>query len=232
MTKAVILAGGRGIRLSPITDSIPKPMMPIGDKPFLYYLLEMLKKNKINEAVICVGYLKDKIMDYFGDGSRFGLRLEYSAEKEFLGTAGALKLAEGLLPEDFILLYGDSYLPIDYQRLLDSWAKYKSEVKALAVCYDNKPEIAGNNVFLDEAGFIRSYDKHRADKKMNYVEAGVILFKKDVLKLIPENKAVSLEEDVFPELIKQGSLKGYPVSQRFYDIGTPRRLEEIKGALL
>ena len=67
---------------------------------------------------------------------------------------------------------------------------------------------------------------------MNYVEAGVILFKKDVLKLIPEDKAVSLEEDIFPELIKQGSLKGYPVSQRFYDIGTPRRLEEIKGALL
>lgn len=230
MTKAVILAGGRGIRLSPITDSIPKPMMPIGDKPFLYYLLEMLKKNKINEAVLCVGYLKDKIMDYFGDGSRFGLRLEYSAEEEFLGTAGALKLAEGLLPEDFILFYGDSYLPIDYQALFDIWAG--SKARALAVCYDNKLEIAGNNVFLDEAGFIRSYDKHRADKKMNYVEAGVILFKKDVLKLIPEDKAVSLEEDIFPELIKQGSLKGYPVSQRFYDIGTPRRLEEIKGALL
>src|SRR3989338_4912246 len=105
MTKAVILAGGRGIRLSPITDSIPKPMMPIGDKPFLYYLLEMLKKNKINEAVLCVGYLKEKIMDYFGDGSRFGLRLEYSAEEKFLGTAGALKLAEGLLPEDFVLMY-------------------------------------------------------------------------------------------------------------------------------
>jgi NDP-sugar pyrophosphorylase family protein len=230
MLKAVILAGGRGERLKPITDSTPKPMIIIKGKPFLEYQLAMLKKNKINEILLCVGYRKDTIMEYFGDGSRFGLKIEYSIENQFLGTGGALKLAKKYLPADFILLYGDSYLPIDYVKLADAWSQSSSS--GLVVCYDNSLRIAANNICLNPDGSIASYSKRYPDGKANYVEAGVSILRKEVLNLIPEKRAVvSLEEEIFPALVKAGLLNGYPVNQRYYDIGTPGRLKEIEGIL-
>lgn len=230
MIKAVILVGGRGLRLSPITNSIPKPMIRIGEKPFLQYLLEMLSRNKICDIVLCVGYLKEKIIDYFGDGSRFGLRIEYSKENDFLGTGGALKMAKSLLTTDFILLYGDSYLSIDYVKLVSFW--FRCQAKVLVVCYDNNQKIALNNISLDDSCFITAYNKRVSDKSMNYVDAGVILFKKEIVENIPDNKFISLEEEIFPELIKQRYLMGYPTDQRFIDIGTPQGLKEIMRVLI
>jgi NDP-sugar pyrophosphorylase family protein len=229
MPKAVILAGGRGERLKPITDSTPKPMIRIKGKPFLEHQLELLKKNKISEILFCVGYRKDAIMDYFGDGSRFGLTIEYSIENGFLGTAGALKLAEDHLPADFILLYGDSYLPIDYLELAEFWAR--CSCNALTVCYDNSVKIAENNIYLAPDGRIGAYSKRNPVTQANYVEAGVSVLRKEILNLIPAGRAVSLEEEIFPVLIKAQQLNGYPTSQRYYDIGTPARLKEIEGIL-
>lgn len=230
MLKAVILAGGRGERLKPITDSTPKPMITIKGKPFLEYQLELLKKNKITEVLFCVGYRKDAIMDYFGDGSRMGLKIEYSIENRFLGTGGALKLAKKYLPADFILLYGDSYLPIDYTELARVWSE--CSCSGLVVCYDNSLGIDKNNVCLESDGRISSYNKRDPDINANYVEAGVSILRKEILQLIPVLRTVvSLEEEIFPALIKAGQLNGYPTSQRYYDIGTPERLREIEGAL-
>ncbi len=229
MLKAVILAGGRGERLKPITDSIPKPMVKIKGRPFLEHQLELLKKNKIGEILLCVGYRKDAIMDYFGDGCRLGLTIEYSIENGFLGTAGALRQARDYLPADFILLYGDSYLPIDYLELMEFWAR--CSCNALTVCYDNSVKIAKNNIYLDPDGRIGSYNKRNPVTQANYVEAGVSVLRKEVLHLIPAGRAVSLEEEIFPVLIKTQQLNGYPTSQRYYDIGTPEGLAEIGGAL-
>src|SRR3989338_1997571 len=116
--QTVILAGGRGTRLSPITNMIPKPMVTVKDKPFLEYLLLMLKRNSLEKILLCVGYLGEKIEVYFGDGRRLGMEIKYSYEKEPLGTAGGLKLAENLLEEEFLVLYGDSYLDIDYSAFI------------------------------------------------------------------------------------------------------------------
>ena len=229
MLKAVILAGGRGERLKPITDSTPKPMIRIKGKPFLEHQLELLKNNKISEILLCVGYRKDAIMDYFGDGCRFGLTIEYSIENGFLGTAGALKQAKDYLPADFILLYGDSYLPIDYIELIKFWAR--CSCNALVVCYDNSVKIAENNIYLGPDGRIGSYSKRNPVTQANYVEAGVSLLRKEVLNLIPAGREVSLEEEIFPVLIQAQQLNGYPISQRYYDIGTPGRLKEIEGIL-
>ena len=116
--QAVILAGGKGTRLSPITDTIPKPMAMVNNRPFLEYMLLMLKRNSFKKILLCVGYLGEKIEAYFGDGNRLGIVIKYSYEKELLGTAGALKLAENILEEEFLVLYGDSYLDIDYRAFI------------------------------------------------------------------------------------------------------------------
>lgn len=110
--QTVILAGGRGSRLVPLTDDIPKPMILIKDRPFLEYMILMLKRNFLKKILLCVGYLGHKIEDYFKDGHRWGVQIRYFYEKELLGTGGALKLASDLIEEKFLLLYGDSYLDI------------------------------------------------------------------------------------------------------------------------
>jgi NDP-sugar pyrophosphorylase family protein len=229
MLKAVILAGGRGERLRPLTDGVPKPMLKIKGKPFLGHQLELLKRNNITDILLCVGYLKETIIDFFGDGRRFGLKIEYSVEDGFLGTAGALKQAQGQLSGDFILLYGDSYLPIDYGALADFWLECRCS--GLVVCYDNTLSIAKNNIYMDTDGRINSYNKRNPDSRANYVEAGVSVLKKEILQFIPEAKPVSLEEEIFPVLIKKQQLMGYPTGQRYYDIGTPERLRDIEGVL-
>ncbi|MFA5157408.1 MAG: nucleotidyltransferase family protein [Candidatus Omnitrophota bacterium] len=228
--KAVILAGGRGERLRPLTDAVPKPMIRIKGRPFLEHQLELLKKNGITSFLLCVGYLKEAVIDHFGDGSRFGLKIEYSTEGSFLGTAGAIKQAEGLLPGEFILLYGDSYLPIDYAALVDAW--FKRDCSGLVVCYDNSLHIAQNNIYLSPDNRIISYNKRSPDSRANYVEAGVSILKKEILGLIPPAGQVSLEEEIFPLLARDGLLKGYPTSQRYYDIGAPERLKSIEEVLL
>lgn len=229
MFKTVILAGGKGERLRPLTNSVPKSMIKINSKPFLHYLIELLKGNQITNFVFCVGYLKEKIMDDLGDGSRFGIKIEYSIEKDFLGTGGALKNAKGYLPDRFMLLYGDSYLPIDYAKLNEFCLMYNQE--GVVVCYDNNEKIAENNISIDKTRMVTRYNKRNPDKDMNYLEAGVLVLKKEVLNLIPEGRAVSLEEEVFPILIKEKQLLAYPVSQRFYDIGTSVRLRQIEEVL-
>ncbi|MBU1125899.1 MAG: NTP transferase domain-containing protein, partial [Candidatus Omnitrophica bacterium] len=178
MRKAAILVGGRGERLGALTDAIPKPMADIKKRPFLEYQLALLKKYQISEIVLCVGYLKDAILGYFGDGSRFGLRIEYSIENDFLGTGGALKQAAGLLSDEFLMLYGDSFLPIDYTALCAEWEK--SSTEAMVVCYDNHECIAENNIYLDPQGLVQSYNKRTPDKRANSVEAGVSVLKKEV----------------------------------------------------
>lgn len=229
MLKAAILAGGRGVRLRPVTDAIPKPMIEIRGRPFLEYQVNLLCRNDITEILLCVGYLKEIIMNYFEDGSRFGVKIEYSIEDDFLGTGGALKKAERYLPKEFILLYGDSYLPIDYRAVANFWSQNK--IEGLVVCYDNRENIANNNIYLDSSKFVTVYNKRNPGKNMNYIEAGVMLLKKKVIENIPAGTAVSLEEEIFPFLIRRGCLMGYPTAVRFYDIGTHKGLKEIEGAL-
>lgn len=226
--QTVILAGGLGTRLSPITVDIPKPMVLIKDKPFLEYLILMLKKHSLKRILLCVGYLGRKIEAYFGNGLRWGIEIKYSYEKELLGTGGALKLASNLIEEKFLLLYGDSYLDINYNEFINFFERQKTT--GSVVIYDNTMGDTNvkNNITID-GNLITIYDKNKKDARLKYVEAGVSIFRKRLLNLIDGNRFVSLENDIFPVLINQHELTGYKSKTRFYDIGTLDRLNLFQG---
>ncbi len=223
--QAVILAGGLGTRLYPVTHSIPKPMVPIHGVPYLRFQLAELARQDIRDILLLTGYLGEQVEEYFGDGSSLGLSIRYSREPHPLGTAGALRLAGSFLADAFVLIYGDSYLPIDYASALRALVP---PAVGLLVVYDNRlgDTSVKNNVDLDASGLVARYEK--GGENLSYVEAGVLAFRREVLDLIPASSAVSLETEIFPRLIAQRQLLGYPTSQRFYDIGTPERLRVIE----
>ncbi|MFC1511177.1 NDP-sugar synthase [Candidatus Margulisiibacteriota bacterium] len=243
MRQAVILAGGAGTRLWPLTIETPKPMIEVNGKPFLLYIIEELKKYDIKNFVFCVGYLADHFKDFFGDGQKFGVHIVYSIEKNFIGTGGALKLAVDQLADEFFVVNGDTYLPIDYSKVYD---KFASAAKTgLLVLYNNQEKIAEPNISVGPADNVTAYVKKeelkQGDRKIvpqknkqapcKYVDAGVQVFSKSVLDLIPDRAFVSLEVDIFPELIARNDLTAYVTDQRYYDLGTPERLEFIKQVL-
>jgi NDP-sugar pyrophosphorylase family protein len=241
MIQAVILAGGAGTRLRPLTDTIPKPMIPVNGRPFLQYIVEWLVKYGVRECVFSIGYLADKFEEYFGDGSRFGLNIIYSVENQFLGTAGAIKLAENHLQDDFFVINGDTFLPVDLDDVYEAYRK--TGRTGMIVVYDNSEKVAEGNIDIDEDGKVLAYGKKEllkkgdqivnlgsASRNYKYVDAGVYVFKKDFLKLVKKDEFFSLEGQVYPELIDQGELWAYKTSIRHFDLGTPERLEQIRKA--
>ncbi len=228
--QAVILAGGLGTRLRPLTETVPKPMVPVNDEPFLTHQLRMLTAQGITDIVLLTGYMGEVVESHFGDGSRFGAKISYSQEPEPLGTGGALKLAAPLLQDTFMVLFGDSYLPIDYPAVAKTLAE--SDWAGLIVAYDNSQDTdVENNVALDEAGAVALYQKGGGDDRLRYVESGVLAFRRSVLDLIAPDSVVSLENEIYPQLIDAGQLGAFPTAQRFYDIGTPDRLEDFRRVL-
>jgi NDP-sugar pyrophosphorylase family protein len=228
--QTVILAGGLGTRLWPVTQAVPKPMVPVAGVPYLEHQLRRLAEQSIHDVVLLTGYLGEQIEEYFGDGSRLGLSLRYSCEPVPVGTGGALREGSALLEDSFLVIYGDSYLPIDYA------AAYRrlehSSAVGLLVVYDNHDGDTSvrNNVEVDHTGVVVRYEKDSPDT-LRYVEAGVLAFRRTVLDLIPGQGAVSLEKEVFPQLVARRSLIAHITRQRFYDIGTPERLQVIEGLL-
>ena len=228
--QAVILAGGLGTRLWPLTKTVPKPMVPVAGVPYLEHQLRLLARQGILDVVLLTGYLGEQVEEYFGDGRALGISIQYSREPEPLGTGGALRDARRKLGPAFLLIYGDSYLPIDYTEALGKLAQ--SGAEGLMVVYDNRlaDTSVKNNVNLDDDFFVSRYEKDSADP-LSYVEAGVLAFRHEVLERIPGEGAVSLEKLIFPQLIAERRLLGLPTSQRFYDIGTPDRLRAIEAFL-
>ena len=230
--QAVILAGGLGTRLWPLTKEMPKPMAPVAGAPYLEHQLRLLAKQSITDVVLLTGYLGSQIEEHFGDGSHLGIRISYSREPQPLGTGGALREARHLLGDLFVLIYGDSYLPIQYAQVADHLAA--SQATGVMVVYRDpagETSVPGN-VSLDESGLVSRYDKTAvADPELQYIEAGVLAFRRTMLDLIPPHDLVSLEQKIFPLLIERRRLLGMPTSQRFYDIGTPERLKAIEAFL-
>jgi NDP-sugar pyrophosphorylase family protein len=228
--QAVVLAGGLGTRLRPITESIPKPMVTVGGVPYLEHQLRFLKQQAITDVVLCTGYLSEQIEQYFGDGSRHGISIHYSREPRPLGTGGALRLARPLIRDEFLVIYGDSYLPIDYHL---PWMKLiSSSATGLMVIYKDDTGETGvqNNIAMEDDGCIRRYNKDSVDTQgLQYIEAGVLAFRRELFEMIPADAVLSLEKDVYPLLIQREKLIGFVTKQRFYDIGTPERLAVLEN---
>jgi len=221
----VILAGGLATRLRPLTLTMPKSMVRILGKPFLEYQLNLLVKQEIRDIVLCTGYLGDQIEEYFGDGSRFGVEIKYSREKDFLlGTAGALKKAELLLKDEFFVMYGDSYLQVDFWQTEKYFHRFKK--KALMIVYCNYDQFDKSNVEV-EGNLVKVYSKTSKTQNMVYIDYGLLLFKKSVLKFIPAGQAYPLEE-ILVAMVNQKELLAYEVDKRFYEIGSLKGLQEFE----
>lgn len=219
--KAAILVGGLGTRLRQVVPDRPKPMADVDGKPFLIYLLKWLKKHDISEVVLCVGYRWRDIEKVVGDGSSYGLCIEYSVEDSPLGTGGALKNAEPYLSDTFLAMNGDSFLDVDIKNLVHNHKKTGS-LATLALSHVNDTgafgavETGGNNAigaFREKAG---------TGSGEGWINGGVYVLEPEILSYVTKGKAVSLEREVFPALIQEeAGIHGFKVNGYFIDIGTP-----------
>ena len=226
--QCVILAGGLATRLRPITETIPKSMVEVHGRPFLAHQLELLKKNGVDEVVLCVGYLYGQIENYFKDGREFGIKILYSREEgELLGTGGALKNALSFLKDEFFLIYGDSYLDIDYRPVYDRFLQIDSPV--LMTVFKNDNRWVESNVVFD-VGSVTVFDKQAQAPAMRYIDYGLSVLSRSVLDEIPDGQPYSLDL-LYHRMAGEGRLVGYEVFQRFYEIGSPEGLEELQNKL-
>jgi NDP-sugar pyrophosphorylase family protein len=224
--QVAILAGGLGTRLKSLAQNTPKAMVEVWGRPFLEYQLDLLKKNNVRDIVLCLGHLGGAIEGYFGDGGEFGVEIKYSREGErLLGTAGALKNAEELLKEEFFVMYGDSYLFLDFQAAM-SYFKGRNKL-ALMTVYKNYDQYDKSNVVV-AGDLVKLYSKRERTKDMVYIDYGASILRKKTLELVPPNQVCSLEQ-LFSQLIEQEELLAFEVKERFYHIGTKESLEEFES---
>jgi NDP-sugar pyrophosphorylase family protein len=204
--QVVILAGGLGTRLRPYTETIPKPMIDICGKPFLEHQLANIKSSGMKKILLCVGYLGEKIEEYFENGKNFGLNIKYSYEEKPLGTAGALKNAEFLIETNpFILMNGDTYSKINLRDLNDYHRKLNSFM-TMAVSPSSNP-LEQELVKIENEKLINFYQRGTEEHSLllkktqsPLISAGIYIFNKEILSLIPEGKC-SLEKEIFPKII-------------------------------
>ena len=222
----VILCGGLATRLYPVTQKIPKSMIEIYGKPFLEYQIELLKKNGISDLVLCVGKFSEQIEQYFGNGEKFGVKIQYSRDgADLAGTGGALKKAEGLLENEFLVMYGDSYLPFDFQQAV-AFFKEKRKQGLMTVLHNaNKYEPSNVEV---EGDLIKVYSKKEKTSQMEYIDYGLSIFKKEALRFLPAEEARDLSV-LHLGLIADKQLLAFPVDQRYYQVGSFDGIEEFKA---
>lgn len=199
-------------------------MVPVCGKPFLEYQIQFLKKNGVTDIILCVGHLSEQIEKYFGDGQRWGVSIRYARDgKTLLGTAGALRCAADKLDTEFFVIYGDSYVFLDF---MEVYARFRQSGKsALMVVYRNYNKYDTSNVAV-ENGLVSRYDKTNSNGDLVFIDYGVLLFNKKVLDLIPENQVYPLEK-VVTDLIQQKELAAYETKNRFYEIGSHTGLDEF-----
>lgn len=223
-----ILAGGRGTRLKPITDEIPKPLLPIQGKPVIEYTFDLFKKFGITKVILSIGYLGDKIKEHFGDGKKYGLDIIYIEEDTPQGTAGPLRLAKKYLTETFVMCNADELKDIDLDEMyLSHKENQASATIALTTVEDPSAygvaKLQGNKILE----FIEKPKKEEAPS--NLINSGLYILEPDVINYVPQgNEPVSIEKDVFPKLAKEGKLFGYHFAGQWFDTGNFERYEKAR----
>lgn len=223
--QALILAGGEGTRLRPLTSTVPKPVVPLVDRPFMAFMLEWLKRHGVDDVVMSCGFLASGVRNVLGDGSAYGIRLRYVEEPRPMGTGGALKFCESLLDERFLMLNGDVLTDMDITAQLEQHER-TGAVGTLALTPVEDPSNYGLvrlNDDLTVKGFLEKPAPDQIDT--NRISAGCYVLERSVLDLLAEGEPASIERDVFPRLVDNG-LYGHNVSGYWLDIGTPERYLE------
>jgi NDP-sugar pyrophosphorylase family protein len=228
MPGIVLLAGGLATRLRPITTTVPKSMVPVADRPFIAHQIEGLVSQGITEIVICSGYLGEQIQEFLGDGSGFGCRVQYSFDGEkLLGTGGALRKALPLLGDQFVIMYGDSYLKAPISPIWNEFCR--SGKPALMTVFRNENKWDKSNIEFHN-GSIVNYDKVVPTAAMEHIDYGLGCMRAEVLHTWPTEAAFDLAS-VYQDLVKKKQLAGVEVGERFYEIGSPAGLAETDALL-
>jgi mannose-1-phosphate guanylyltransferase len=212
--KAVIIAGGLGTRLRPLTNKTPKPMLPIGEKPILEHLVNWTKKGGIKSIVLCVSYLRESIEDYFGDGEKFGVKIEYAISKKQLATAGQLKTAEKFIDDDFVCMYGDSIFNFSLKSMIKQHSIKKSFVTMSLNEY--KTNLPYGVIETSKNGKVINW-KEKPEIKAN-VNIGCYIMNPQVFNLIPKNKPYGMD-DVIKKAMKKKTVNSFITKKGFTDIG-------------
>ena len=229
MLPVAILAGGLATRLRPITKTVPKALIEVAGKPFVAHQLQYLRQQGISSVVLCIGYLGEMIQEFVGDGSDWGLKVRYSPDGPILlGTGGALKQALPMLGERFFVLYGDSYLPINYANVQKAFID--SNQLGIMTVLKNKNQWDRSNVRF-ELGKLIEYNKEIINKDMHFIDYGLGALQASVLGRYPKGEPFDLSK-VYNKLSMEQQLAGHEVFDRFYEIGSIQGIADAETYLL
>jgi len=231
--KALILAGGEGTRLRPLTLAMPKPVVPVVNVPFLRYQLELLRKHSVSEVILSLGYQPQKIEAVLGDGSAFGMKLHYVVEQSPLGTGGAYKNAENLLDGPTIVFNGDILCDLDLTAVLKQHEQHQASATLVLTRVQN-PSAYGLVETAGDGRVTRFLEKPSADEvTCNTINAGTYILQPEILRIIPKDENYSFERGVFPELVhNQRPVYAYVSEGYWIDIGTPRKYMQVHQDIL
>lgn len=223
--QAVILAGGLGTRLQPFTDENPKPMYPVNGRPFIGYLIEQIKQFGIENILLLLGYMPEKITEYLGNGENYGVSISYDITPIEFNTGDRIFHAKEKLDDDFLLMYCDNYCPINFRRLEDDF--YKNNALVQVSVYENKDNYTKNNMLLEETGKVLVYDKKRTMPDLHGVDIGYAIIKKGILDMAA-CEGQNFESVAYPFAIGQNQMFATVTKHRYYSVGSWERIELTK----
>jgi NDP-sugar pyrophosphorylase family protein len=229
MKTAVILAGGLGTRLRPVTYEIPKPLIPVQGRTLTEHVLDIFKENGIKTVYLSIGYMSDKIIAYFGDGKKFGLKIKYLVEKKALGTGGWMNLVKKEDPdfsEDFIVVNGDNLFDVDFNEM---FRKHKDNDAAITIALTTVDDPSQYGVAkLEGEKIVEFVEKPKKEEApSNYINGGYYIFSPAVFRLMPNKEEFMLEKDLFPKVAKKGELYAFKSDSQWFDTGTFERWERV-----
>jgi MurNAc alpha-1-phosphate uridylyltransferase len=228
MLPLAILAGGFATRLGSLTRDIPKCLIEIKGRPFVEWQLDLLIKNGYSDFVFCISYKSQMIQDYLDDGSSKGIRIQYSTDGDKqLGTGGAISNAMPLLGDKFGVLYGDSYLPINYGEVEDFFTN--SNFLGAMTVYKNDGLFDSSNVEYSE-GLLKDYNKENKNPRMRHIDYGLSYFNSEAFETCPRGEFFDLS-NLFSDLVRQKKIGGHEVNERFYEIGSVQGIEDFSSYL-
>ncbi len=227
--QVVILTGGLGTRLGPLTQSLPKSLVPVAGRPFLAWQLELVARCGYRRVLLLTGHLSEPIRAFAGDGGAFGVELRCLDDgPELLGTAGALRHALDELEATFLVTYGDSYLPFDYAAPLAELASHPEALGTMSV-FENQGRWDTSNALVS-GDLVTRYEKGSRDPALTFIDYGATALRREVIAALPTGQPHGLDQ-IQAELARQGRLRAYHAAERFYEIGSPEGLAELQAYL-
>lgn len=228
--QTVILAGGLGTRIKDVAGDLPKSLIPVAGRPFIEHQFDLLRRQGLTDVVLAVGYRGNEIEDHVGDGSRLGMRVVYSREPEdrLMGTGGALVNALPLLQEEFLVLYGDSYLPVDYAAVVDAFRA--CECPAMMTVFRNEGRWDRSNTRIDQ-GRVIYYSKQAMPGEADYIDYGLSAWRRSVMESYRDAERPLDLARMQADLVARGEMAAHVVTERFYEIGKPDGWKELNEKL-